>query len=163
LYPDFYASRAFAVADHEIAHIYLKEPELRGRAKEIFNSMDGIEDVLDVKRQSKRGVAHERSGELILVAERGYWFAYPWWSESSQAPDYATHVDIHNKPGYDPCELFSGWNPFSISTDTGKIRGSHGRRSGGRSVGWASTCSLSPEPRSLIDLAVAVCNWLEEA
>ena len=49
------------------------------------------------------GVALER---LVLVAEPDAWFAYPFWLDDRHAPDYARTVDIHRKPGYDPCELF---------------------------------------------------------
>ena len=100
---------------------------------------------------------HLRAGELVLLAPEGSWFAYPWWTESREAPDYAAHVDIHQKPGYDPCELFFGFPPFTTSTDATRIRASHGRP--GPQAAWAATCNLGA-PGTLIELAEAVRSCL---
>jgi len=54
----------------------------------------------------EEGVATERAGDLIAVAEADAWFAYYYWEDDSVAPDFARCVDIHRKPGYDPVELF---------------------------------------------------------
>ena len=86
------------------------------------------------------------------MAEQDAWFAYPWWTDPREAPDYASHVDIHSKPGYDPCELFWGRWPFSVSTDANRIRGSHGLVEGG-AASWASDLDLDSQPHSLLDLA----------
>ena len=75
----------------------------------------------------------------MIVAEPGHWIAYPWWSDPLEEPDYAAHVDIHNKPGYDPCELFWGWPPGSVSRNAARVRGTHGRTGPGREIAWAST------------------------
>ena len=104
-------------------------------------------------------VNHANSGELLLVAADGRWFAYPWWEARREAPDYAGHVDIHNKPGYDPCELFFGWPPMSVSRNTSRIRGSHGKVGSGREAAWCSTLPLPPAA-NLIDLAATVRDWL---
>jgi hypothetical protein len=96
------------------------------------------------------------------VAKEGTWFAYPWWMEKRQAPDYASHIDIHNKPGYDPCELFFGWPPPSVSQDTRRIRGSHGRAGKARQTVWASTFPLANQPATLLELAARVKEWLDE-
>ena len=109
------------------------------------------------RRRRRAASPIARSGDLVLVAEDGAWFAYPWF-EKKEAPDYASHVDIHNKPGYDPCELFFGWPPGSVSFDTTKIHGSHGNVGAGlrdrvelfarRSTRRRPASSTSPRPRS---------------
>ena len=103
---DFGASRAFAVADHQIAHIYLQHSEDLPRVKKLLESENGIERVLDLAAQKEFGLNHERSGELVAVAQPQSWFTYYFWLDDGLAPDYARTVDIHRKPGYDPVELF---------------------------------------------------------
>jgi predicted AlkP superfamily pyrophosphatase or phosphodiesterase len=161
LYPDLHASRAFAMVDHQIAHVYVSETADVGRAAEILSGLDGVGDVLDRARQAEIGLDHPHSGELVLVAQPGSWFAYPWWTQKRQAPDYARHVDIHNKPGYDPCELFFGWPPMSVGQDPAKIRGSHGPVGLGRRIAWAATFPLGREPADLVELAAAAREWLD--
>jgi len=161
LYPDFYASRAFAVADHEVAHVIVPSPADVESVREILSAVEGVAEVLDRSAQAGCGLDHPRSGELVLVAAEGAWFAYPWWKKKREAPEYARHVDIHNKPGFDPCELFFGRLPTQVSTDPSRIKGSHGRVGPGRSATWASTCSFTQEPKTLIELAAAVRSWLE--
>lgn len=99
------ASKAFAVADHQVAHIYCK-PELEGNLKYILENTDGIEEVLDTKTQKERNVWHERSGNFMVIAKEGFWFTYYYWFDDNKAPDFARTVDIHKKPGYDPVEMF---------------------------------------------------------
>ena len=97
-------SSAFAVADHQVAQVYLPAGgdlnQLCGKLSEV----DGIAEVLT--GQARGDLDHPRAGDLVLVAESGAWFTYDWWEDDDRAPDYARTVDIHNKPGYDPCELF---------------------------------------------------------
>lgn len=162
LYPDFYGSKAFALVDHEIAHIYLKNGEHIHDVKRLFSNLHGVERVMDRDEQREAGVDHANSGELLLIAQEGKWFAYPWWAQKAQAPEYAGHVDIHNKPGYDPCELSFGWPPGSVSQDTNRIRGSHGKIGPGREVTWATTLDLPYKPVDLIQLAQAVKQCLIE-
>jgi len=153
-YPDLYSSEAFAVVDHEIAHVYVKSAGRLKMAADIFTNMKEISKVLDRKGQEAAGIANSKAGDLVLVAAPGCWFAYPWWEKEKEAPDYAGHVDIHNKPGYDPCELFwAGWPPFSVSQDCSKVKGTHGRTGADRLVAWASTCHFESEPSTLIELA----------
>jgi predicted AlkP superfamily pyrophosphatase or phosphodiesterase len=119
VYPDLYSSIAFALVDHQVAHIYIDDCEKIEEVRQLFCNIEGVEQI-------HIGTGG-RAGELVLEASAGYWFAYPWWNQNEQPPDYATHVDIHNKPGFDPCELFSQlWPPFSVTQDTSKIRGTHG-------------------------------------
>ncbi|HEV8245356.1 MAG TPA: nucleotide pyrophosphatase/phosphodiesterase family protein [Polyangiaceae bacterium] len=100
------ASRAFAVADHQVAHVYVKDPGDLARVSELCRGLDGVEHVLDAEGKRKFGLLHDRSGELVLIARKDRWFSYYFWLDDARAPDYARTVDIHNKPGYDPVELF---------------------------------------------------------
>lgn len=103
---DYGASRAFAVADHQVAHVYIKDAKDRAAVAKLLRSTPGIEVVLDDKTKAQWHVDHHRSGELIAVAEPGHWFTYYYWLDENKAPDFARTVDIHRKPGYDPLELF---------------------------------------------------------
>jgi len=100
------ASRAFAVADHQVAHVYVRRAEDVAPVAELLRRTLGIERVLDRAAQAEFGIDHERSGELVAIAAPGAWFTYYFWLDDALAPDYARTVDIHRKPGYDPVELF---------------------------------------------------------
>lgn len=100
------ASRAFAVADHQIAHVYVKDPKDVPEVRGLLQSVDGIEHVLDETGKSQWGLDHERSGELVALSRADRWFSYYYWLDEQRAPDFASTVDIHRKPGYDPVELF---------------------------------------------------------
>lgn len=159
LYADLFASPAFAMVDHQIAHVYTRDPRATDAARETLAALPGIESVLGREEQEVLGLDHPRCGDLLLIAKPGQWFAYPWWTEKKQAPDFATHVDIHNKPGYDPCELFFGWPPPSVSMDTARIRGSHGRP--GDSVAWSTSLDFAAEPGTMLDVARFTKAWLD--
>jgi len=131
-YPDFHGSRAYALPDHQVALVYCLDPAARPRAEAVLNALPGVERVMEAP--------HPRAGDFLLLAQPGAWFAYPWWTAPREAPDYAAHVDIHNKPGYDPCELFFGRNPFRVSTDPANVRGTHGRADA--AAAFASTLPL---------------------
>ncbi|MEV5843607.1 nucleotide pyrophosphatase/phosphodiesterase family protein [Streptomyces sp. NPDC051985] len=105
-YLDPWTSRAFAVADHQIAHVYVRDPADLAKTAEIVAGLDGVDEVLDERGQERHGVAHERSGELVAVAASDAWFTYYYWLDDDRAPDFARQVEIHRKPGYDPAELF---------------------------------------------------------
>lgn len=100
------ASEAFAVCDHQIAQVYIKNqaniPLIQGR----FEKTPGIDRVLDHKGKIEYGLNHERSGELVLISAADHWFSYYYWFDDAKAPDFARTVDIHRKPGFDPVELF---------------------------------------------------------
>ena len=100
------ASRAFAVADHQLAHVYIKNKNDIKKVKEILINIDGIDTILDYEDKIKFGLDHPRSGELIAISKADRWFSYYYWLDDKKAPDYAKTVDIHRKPGYDPVELF---------------------------------------------------------
>jgi predicted AlkP superfamily pyrophosphatase or phosphodiesterase len=99
------ASRAFAVADHQVAHVYIRDPRDLNAVAELLRRTAGIEQVLDQRAQADFGLDHPRSGELVAVAAPSAWFTYYFWLDDALAPDYARTVDIHRKPGYDPAEL----------------------------------------------------------
>ena len=132
---DFWRSSAFAVCDHQLAHVYVRRE--KERARKVIEGLDGFDRFVEID--------HARSGELIALAARGRWFAYPYWLDDARAPDFARCVDIHRKPGYDPCELFSdaskpgvAWRLLKktlgfrtlfdvVPLDTALVGGTHGR------------------------------------
>jgi predicted AlkP superfamily pyrophosphatase or phosphodiesterase len=100
------ASDAFALSDHQIAHIYVQKPELVDRVAALVKSLPGVERVLDAAGKREMGLDHPRSGELVAISRADSWFTYYHFLDDAKAPDYARTVDIHRKPGYDPVELF---------------------------------------------------------
>ncbi len=100
------ASKAFALADHQVAHIYCNDPTIRKQVKEKLATISGIELVLDEQTKKDHHIDHERSGDLVVVADANSWFTYYYWTDDNLAPDFARMVDIHKKPGYDPVEMF---------------------------------------------------------
>lgn len=103
---DPYGSRAFAVVDHQLAHVYVADPADIPRVRDVLAAVPGVAKVLAGDERAEVGLVHDRSGELVLLSDRDAWFAYPFWLDDAAAPDYARAVAIHHKPGYDPCELF---------------------------------------------------------
>jgi predicted AlkP superfamily pyrophosphatase or phosphodiesterase len=100
------ASTAFAVSDHQVAHIYVNDARRVAEVRALFEKVPGVERVLDEEGKRALGLDHPRSGELVLVSTADRWFSYYFWNDDERAPDYARTVDIHAKPGYDPVELF---------------------------------------------------------
>ena len=103
---DIGGSEAFAMADHQLAHVYVRDPARIGEVKALLEGVPGVGEVLDEAGKREYGLDHDRSGELVLIAEPDAWFTYYYWEDDAKAPDYARTVDIHRKPGYDPVELF---------------------------------------------------------
>jgi predicted AlkP superfamily pyrophosphatase or phosphodiesterase len=99
-------SRAFAVCDHQLAHIYVKNPRDIAQTRECLSALPGVQSALLADAHSSLGLNHSRSGEIILLSEPHSWFAYDYWLDASRKPDFAQSVEIHKKPGYDPRELF---------------------------------------------------------
>jgi len=142
------ASKAFAAADHQIAHIYINDLSQKEQIKAILSKVEGISLVMDEAEKLEHKINHERAGDLVLMAKADSWFTYYYWLDDKLAPDFARSVDIHNKPGYDPVEMFMNpKNPFIklraayklarkllgfryrmdvIPLDATLIRGSHG-------------------------------------
>jgi len=100
------ASRAFAIADHQVAHIYVNDPSIRGQVRTLLESTPGIDEIRTSDAIWNQGIATQRAGDFIAVAAADSWFTYYFWEDDHLAPDYARTIDIHRKPGYDPCELF---------------------------------------------------------
>ncbi len=100
------ASRVFAIADHQVAHIYINDRSLLGAARSVLESIDGVARVLGEPEKRAAGLDHERSGDLIAFSAEDAWFTYYYWNDDARAPDFARCVDIHRKFGYDPVELF---------------------------------------------------------
>ncbi len=98
------ASKAFAVCDNQAAHIYVNDDQVLGQVKELLKNTQGVAQVLEA--QESVALGHTRSGQLLAIAESDAWFAYPYWLDEAKAPDFAECVDIFNKPGFDPCEMF---------------------------------------------------------
>ncbi|MDY6843378.1 MAG: alkaline phosphatase family protein, partial [Thermodesulfobacteriota bacterium] len=124
-YLDIEMSRAFAMVDHQVAHIYVKK-HYEEDVMELLKKVDGIQMILTEELQKEYKINHERSGELLAVTQPDRWFAYYWWESPEKAPDFAHHMDIHRKPGFDPLELFFDFENMIIPTDTSLIKGSHG-------------------------------------
>ena len=101
------ASKAFAVADHQIAHVYLNDPDTEKSVKKLLEGIEGIEKVLSADELKEANLNHDRCGDLVLIADKNSWFTYYFWLDDAKAPDYARMVDIHKKPGYDPVEMFT--------------------------------------------------------
>jgi predicted AlkP superfamily pyrophosphatase or phosphodiesterase len=125
-YIDYEYSNAFAMVDHQIAHIYVKEGFV-DQTKKLLEDTQGIDRILSDEEKRRLKIDHERSGELIAISDRDKWFSYYWWYSSDKAPSFARTVDIHRKPGYDPVELFVDPSTKSIPFDTSLIKSSHGR------------------------------------
>jgi predicted AlkP superfamily pyrophosphatase or phosphodiesterase len=103
---DVGASRAFAVSDHQICHIYLNDPTCRQQVISLFEKIPGTRKILVGEERARYGLDHERAGDIVLMAEPSTWYTYYYWFNDDKAPDFARCVDIHRKIGYDPVELF---------------------------------------------------------
>ena len=125
-YLDYEFSNAFAVVDHQIAHIYVKNGFI-SQTKQALENVTGVDRLLYGEEKKLLKIDHERSGDIIAISDKDKWFSYYWWYEPERAPIFAKNVDIHRKPGYDPVELFIDRKTRSISQDTGLVNGSHGR------------------------------------
>jgi len=161
------ASAAFAVADHQLAHVYVQDPARVAEVKALLEGVDGIDLVLDDEGKRQHGLDHPRSGELVALSAADRWFSYYYWLDDARAPDFAPTVDIHRKPGYDPVELFldpeltfpmgkvalhiarknlgfrSLLKVISVK-DTKLVKGSHGRVPADRDE-WPLVISSRPE------------------
>lgn len=99
------ASKAFAVADHQIAHVYLNDGSIKSKVREALEKVEGVEKVLSGQEIKEANLNHDRCGDLVVIADRDSWFTYYFWLDDAKAPDFARMVDIHKKPGYDPVEM----------------------------------------------------------
>ncbi len=140
-------SRAFAVCDHQLAHVYCRDEQSLAEAAAIVADLDGVERIYVHRERSAIGLDHPRAGEIVALAAPGTWFTYDYWLDDRLRPDFAQSVEIHKKPGYDPRELF--FDPKGgkfraarallkkklglryvmdpVPLDTSLVKGSHGR------------------------------------
>ncbi|MFN8637307.1 MAG: alkaline phosphatase family protein [Chloroflexota bacterium] len=125
-YLDVELSAAFAMVDHQIAHVFV-QPGQEAAVRATLTAIPGVEKVLDRAEQAAYGIDHPSSGDLIAIAESDAWFAYYWWLDDAVAPPYAREIDIHRKPAYDPVELFFDPATKSIPLRPELVKGSHGR------------------------------------
>ena len=148
---DVGASKVFAVADHQVAHIYLNDRSLETDVRDVLKKQVEVDlTVLGAKEKTDAGIDHPRAGDLIAIAPENAWFTYYYWLDDVCAPDFARTVDIHRKPGYDPVELFLdpkiplpklkiAWRLLQkklgfrmltdvVPLDATLVKGSHGRR-----------------------------------
>ncbi len=161
-YLDAGASEAFAVPDHQIAHVYVRQKHIIPTIVELLQQTSGIEFVY--VGDDRGDLAHERCGDIIAISQSNCWFSHDWWPDASRAPDYQATIDIHRKPGYDPRELLlaKGWRGSKlriamklllkklgqrtlfdvITLDPKEVRGSHGRTP---SMGALSPILIAPK------------------
>jgi predicted AlkP superfamily pyrophosphatase or phosphodiesterase len=173
-------SAAFAVADHQVAHIYVADPARIDEVRRMVAALRGVERVLDRGEQDALAIDHPRAGELVAIARADAWFTYYYWLDDRRAPDFARMVEIHRKPGYDPVELFIdpairaprlavGWRLAArtigfrilmdvVSLDAALVRGSHGRLPDDTADG---PVLISSEPRLLPDGIIAAMDVKE--
>ena len=125
---DYPGSDAFAVADHQLSHIYVKDsdPATIEKVVQQFSGREGIAEVLSGEGRGKYFLDHPRSGDVVLVSTANSWQAYYYWLDDAKAPKFARTVDIHRKPGYDPVELHVDMATRSIPLDATLVKGSHG-------------------------------------
>jgi predicted AlkP superfamily pyrophosphatase or phosphodiesterase len=125
---DFVASHAFAMADHQLSHVFVKDADAAtiAQVRKLFEGQPGVAEVFSPQQAKQYDVAHPRSGELVIVSEPNSWQAYYWWRDDAQAPAFARTVDIHRKPGYDPVEMFFDPVAKGIPLDATLVKGSHG-------------------------------------
>lgn len=128
-------SAAWAMVDHQVAHVFVKNSADVARVAALLKSDPQVEEVLVGAERGKYGLDHERSGEIVLISKPEAWFAYYWWLDDAKAPSFARTVDIHRKPGYDPVEMFIDMPAKAIPLNATLIKGSHGYpdRDGSRS------------------------------
>jgi predicted AlkP superfamily pyrophosphatase or phosphodiesterase len=160
------ASKVFAVADHQVAHIYLNDASLEKSVRELLEKTEGVESVLGKTEKITAGIDHPRAGDLMAIAKENAWFTYYYWLDDARAPDFARTVDIHRKPGYDPVELFLnpkiplpklkialrllqkklGFRMLMdvIPLDATLVKGSHGRRPADKKD-WPVFVTAQPE------------------
>lgn len=182
---DPFQSTAFAVADHQIAHVYSNDPEQLRAIRERLAQVEGVAKVWGEAEKHANSLDHPRSGDLVAIAAPDAWFTYYYWRDERRAPDFAKTIDIHRKPGYDPCELFFdpsliwpgfqvGWRLLQkklgfrtrfdlIPLDATLVRGSHGLHASDPLDGpvFLSTAGNAPNSVAMTDVKPYLLNILE--
>ncbi|GLV75838.1 hypothetical protein Shyhy02_38380 [Streptomyces hygroscopicus subsp. hygroscopicus] len=169
-YLDPHTSRAFAVADHQAAHVYVHDRADIPRVRDVLAAVPGVDEVIDREGQEPLGIDHANAGELVAVADPGAWFTYYYSLDDDSAPDFARGVEIHRKPGYDPAELlFDPADPLVkakaamsllrkkagmrapltvVPLDPACVRGTHGRLPDDAADGPMVLCSEPSQERA---------------
>jgi len=144
-YLDCGGSRAFAITDHQVAHIYLQDesPRFRKEVRSCLENMEGVEKVLEGDARKEGGLHHHRAGDFVVFSAEDSWFAYYHWLDDSLAPDFARCIDVHRKYGYDPAELFVDPN---ISFPTLKVA----QKLVGKKLGFRTNMDLIPLDANLV-------------
>jgi predicted AlkP superfamily pyrophosphatase or phosphodiesterase len=170
------ASKAFAVADHQIAHIYINDASVTEKVEAIARSLPGVALVLNREEQKQYHIDHERAGDIVLMSREDSWFTYYFWLDDAVAPDYARVVDIHKKPGYDPAELFmtskarAGYKLLRkkaglryvmdvIPLDAGLIKGSHGSITADKAFHPVLITDMAPDKKEVAATEVFDVIW----
>jgi predicted AlkP superfamily pyrophosphatase or phosphodiesterase len=136
-------SNAFAVADHQIAHVYVSDPQLLPKVREVLQGLPGIDRVYGDTDKHELQLDHPRSGELVAMADARSWFTYYYWNDDRRAPDFARTVEIHRKPGYDPVELF-------LDPDIASPKLAIGKRLLMRKMGFRALMDVIPLDATLV-------------
>lgn len=147
-------SRAFALVDHQVAHVYCDDEAATGEAAAVLAGLEGVAAVRPRQELFCPGLGHDRAGEIIVLSEPDAWLAYPWWQPGEPAPAPAEKTDVAGKCGYDPCELFAGREAGTIDPDPGNVRASRGLTS----VPVADQCVLGATCEIPGDLGAAVTD-----
>ncbi|MGE3314672.1 MAG: alkaline phosphatase family protein [Planctomycetaceae bacterium] len=151
-------SKAWALVDHQFAHVFVRNSSDIAKVAELFRGQPGIAEVLSCDALREQGIANPRTGEIVLISEPTKWFAYYWWLDDAKAPKYARTVDIHQKPGYDPVELFIDMPARAIPLNASLVKGSHGYPADSperQSVLLTSDAAALPGNEALRDIDVA--------
>ncbi len=184
-YLDPWTSRAFCVSDHQIGHVYVPNAGRHPRRARDARRARRRGEILEGESLAAAGLNHERSGELVVLAERDAWFTYHYWLDNARAPDFGQQVEIHRKPGYDPAELL--WDPDDekgaedprregaraqeggfryvlsvVGLDASKyVKGTHGLHA--RQATRTARCSCAASPRTRVTEwrppTSATCCW----
>jgi predicted AlkP superfamily pyrophosphatase or phosphodiesterase len=155
---DFDRSSAFAMVDHQIAHVYAKSAEEGHRLASVLE----VEGVAAVLRPPPGNLHHRRAGDLVLVAAPDAWFDYRWWPEPDDAPVFAKLIDIHRKPGYDPLELFWDRATNGVSQNPALVKGSHGIAHPGEAVFISDLKGSFPKEISAHQIAMLISQNLNQ-
>ncbi len=179
---DVFQSSVFAAAHHQVAHVYVRDDDRMDTVRDLLRNTEGVDDVWGRHKKQEQGLDHPRAGDLIAVASPRSWFTYYFWQDDQEAPDYARSVAIHDKPGYDPVEMYydpeltaprlkAGWTVLKkklgfryrmnvIPLDASLVKGSHGRPPASPEAGpvFLTDELEPPDPRKMTEIK----PWLLE-
>ena len=123
---DFENTPAWVMADHQLGHVYVKDAADIDRVADVLRQDPLVERVLKGSERAEYNLDHERAGDLVIISKPNAWFAYYYWQDDAKAPSFARTIDIHRKPGYDPCEMYINMPEMQTPLDATIVKGSHG-------------------------------------